>query len=195
MWSRNSTGLPLKYFVFAVCAVGLMGCGKFFPQQSEDLPNHFTLPPGTEIRVRLVSDVSSDTQPGTDFAGTLAGPLYYKRDLIDPQGNIFQREVQIAPEGAVVEGRVVADKESPGVEGPGPTPRTALQLTMVTLYGGEAFDIVTNPVLASLPVSRETKQFSQREKGDVLTFKLAEPVTMAMVIDLSDPVRNVKRRG
>jgi hypothetical protein len=145
--------------------------------------------------VRLVSDVSSGTQPGTDFAGTLADPLYYKRDLVDPQGNIFHREVQIAPEGAVVEGQVVADKESPGVEGPGAAPRTALRLTMVTLYGGKEFDIVTNPVVASALAPRESKTSLHPKKGDVLPFQLAEPVTMAMVIDLSGPDRSVKRRG
>lgn len=194
MWSRNNTGLLLKYFGLALCAVVLLGCGRYYPQQSEDLPNHFKLLPGTEIRVRLVSDVTPGTQPGTEFAGTLADPLYYKRDEVDPEGNIFHRKVAIAPEGAVVEGQVVADKTSPGVEGADTTPRTALRLTMVTLEGGKEFNIVTDPVMSG-PASNGAKPMSHPKKGDIVTFKLAEPATMAMVIDLSGADRSVSQRG
>ena len=193
MWSRYSTGLSLKYFVVALCAVALLGCGKLYPQQSEALPNEFKLPPGTEIQVRLVSDVPYSTQPGIDFAGTLAAPLYYKRQLVDPQGNLYDREVEVAPEGAVVEGKVVTDEGSPLVERPQNTPRTALRLTMVSIFGGKEFNIVTDPV-SSGRASTESNRMSHPRKGDVVTFKLAEPATMAMVVD-SGPDRNVERRG
>ena len=159
---KASYRIGRQFTFLALCAIALCACGRTYVD--EQLPNRFEMPAGVAIRVDLVDPLqAADIEAGESFAGTLAEPLYYPRQKVDPEGNTFEVETLVAVVGSPVHGIGVAAPEG-GV---------GLQLKSVTFHGGMSFPVET-VVLAPPAIDQP------------MTFTLAEPADVAMVIDFRD---------
>jgi hypothetical protein len=167
----------------------LSGCGRTYETkeaEKQKVPDQFELATGTEIHVRPVTDLSPENmKAGSEFAGVVAEPLYYTRELIDPDGKTYHREALIAPEGAAVQGEIIM-REPDSAKGAEDKTELGLKLTRVTLLGGMWFDIVTNPVYDFVPADGRSKHVLTAKKEDVVTFKLSQPADVSLVIDSQD---------
>lgn len=160
----------------ALCAIALAACGRTYV--AEEVPSSFELPAGVALRVDLVNpSEAADIEVGEPFAGTLAEPLYYSRQKLDPEGETFTEETLIAPIGAPVAGVGVALSED-GV---------GLQLESVTFHGGMSFPVETAvliPPATAEPSAPEGVETEEVERP--LTFVLNESADVALAIDYRD---------
>ena len=164
------------FLIIATYVVILVACGRTYV--AEEVPNTFEMPAGVAITVDLVTPAQpEEIEVGESFTGTLAEPLYYPRQKVEPDGEVFEEETLVAPVGAPVAGVGVAVPEA-GV---------GLQLEAVTFHGGMTFPVETAilvPPAASQTDSAENANPS--EEVAPLTFTLSEPADVAMVIDYRD---------
>ena len=172
--------LTLHSLVVVVAVLAFGACGRTYV--AEEVPATFEMPAGVTMAVDLIDPARvADIEVGENFAGALAEPLYYPREKLDPQGNTYEEETLVAPIGAPVAGVAVA---IPGGE-------LGLQLKSVTFHGGMSFPVETAvliPPVESDAAESETDTAEELASDQVesLTFTLAEPADVAMVIDYRD---------
>lgn len=173
---RTIRCVSIRVLLAAYGALALAACGKTFVE--EEVPNTFELSSGTEIQVRLVDPLPpSSTPAGQTFAATLAEPLYYVRERLDPEGETFTEETLIAPIGAPVFGETVEMPEAGDAMG--------LRLNSITVHGGMSFPVETGIVPLPASADEETAEQSA-EAATPLLFELTAPADVAMVIDYRD---------
>lgn len=164
---RNLVPLTLWRVIAVLCVIGLAACGKTYVE--DEVPNTFELSEDTPISVEIVDPANvAALAPGDPFDAVLSKPLYYEREKLDPQGDVFETTTLIAPAGAPVAGVAVAS--SGGDEGD-----VGLQLTSITVHGGMSFPVETTIVEAP-----------HGEPADELSFRLTAPADVAMVLDFRD---------
>ena len=143
----------------AALTVGSWACGKVYEPEAD--ARTFELPAGTQLIVTSTKPLDFQSlQADHEFAGTLAEP-------VTDGGNI------IAPIGSPVAGRVV--------EGRSESEPVGLELTSITILGGDEAAISTAPVFPRTgpDVDREVAE-DQR-----LAFVLDEATTLSWVMDPS----------
>lgn len=171
--------LPGSLFLsIALCLFALAGCGRTFVE--EELPNEFSMPAGVEIHVTILDPPhAANLQAGQSFTGTLAEPLYYEREKVDPTGLTFEEKTLVAPIGVPVSGVAVAS-----AEGSGET--IGLKLESITFHGGMTFPVEST--VLELPANSEEIAESDEipEAGKPITFTLAAPADVALVMDFRE---------
>ena len=99
------------FLIIATYVVILVACGRTYV--AEEIPNTFEMPAGVAITVDLVTPAQpEEIEVGESFTGTLAEPLYYPRQKVEPDGEVFEEETLVAPVGAPVAGRHEAARDA-----------------------------------------------------------------------------------
>lgn len=161
--------------VLVASVVALAACGRTYV--AEEIPNTFEMPAGVPIHVDLVDPAQAeDIEVGQPFAGVLAEPLYYDREKLDPEGNVFEERTLVAPIGAPVAGVGVA----------APQERAGLQLESVTFHGGMSFPVETSVVIPASASETSSAEGETSDQAEALTFNLTAPADVALVIDFRD---------
>jgi hypothetical protein len=159
----------------ALGCIALAACGRTYV--AEEVPNRFEMPAGATLQVKLVNpERVADIEAGEKFDGVLAEPLYYRREELDPQGKMFEKESLVAPVGAPVAGEGVAAPEA-GV---------GLQLDLVTFHGGMSFPIKTDVIVPPAADESSSAENETADEAEPLTFTLAEPADVALAIDFRE---------
>lgn len=178
MKPSHGIGRQLRTIAFcatAICAITLCACGRTYVD--EELPNSFEMPVGVKIHVDLVDPMrAADIEVGETFDGTLAEPLYYPRRKIDPEGNMFEVDTLVAVVGSPVNGIGV----------PAPEAGVGLQLKSVTFHGGMSFPVETAILVPPAREAPDDAEAGDESEAGSMTFTLAEPADVAMVIDFRD---------
>ena len=161
---RKRTHQTTLLLTLGLIAALAAGCGKVY--EAEQPPRDFTIAAGSQLQVTPTEGLGSDVEPGTRFAGTLAEPIALEGELI-------------APKGSPVVGQVV---EMPGAEADseGQT-QLAVELTSLTVHGGQSFPISTVPLLQP-----ESPESAPVQEWEVMTFTLNEDAELSLSIDLDE---------
>ena len=82
------------FLIIATYVVILVACGRTYV--AEEVPNTFEMPAGVAITVDLVTPAQpEEIEVGESFTGRLAEPLYYPRQKVEPDGEVFEEETLV----------------------------------------------------------------------------------------------------
>ena len=174
----------------AVLAVGLLGCGKTYEEEAPP-PRTFTLAAGTQLMVTPTGGFTPNAnQVGDRFTGVLAEPLIVEGTTVAPQGSPVVGQI-VGPAAGDVEASAKTPKAAKKAQA---APPNGVELTELTVHGGQAFSISTAPIYtaeamgaapkAAPKAAEKAAEEPQIQDSDVLTFTLDEAAEVSMTVEL-----------